>query len=590
MLPPRSAPALKPEAQTLLQQAAQAQSRGDLVAAQSLLERALQGAPHSALLWRQFASVQEAGHNWLAAEQAWRRVSELQPDFIEAHYNRARMLRVLGDTPQALQALTHALAIARNAQTPHTLLAQMHQLLAMLQEQDGQLATAVATLDQALALAPQRAALHHNRAALLQQLGRFDEALAGHDRAMQLGLDVADAHYNRGNSLQSLGRTQAALTAYQAALQRDPQHALALFDIARLRWRLGEAHFFEELDVAATAAPQSALAPGIKGRLMLRAERFEAAAAAFSRAAALDAAAPGYVDGLGQALCRLGRLDEALAAHQRAVELAPADAATHMGLANCLLQRGQLGLAADVAEKAVRLAPLDQQAWATLGAAWRAAGYAHDGWLNNYPAHVRVYDLSAPEGYKDAASFNRALAEALTQWHTDKQAPIDQTLRHGSQTMGNVFDRADPLISALKFEITKTINSYIAYLNSLPQDDGHPLLGRTSAQWRFTDSWSSRLRSGGFHTNHVHPHGWISSCYYVAVPSTVANAPANSTAGWISFGKPDIAVPGGELTSQMTVQPQVGRLVLFPSFMWHGTVPFDDEAPRLTVAFDVVPV
>jgi len=29
--------------------------------------------------------------------------------------------------------------------------------------------------------------------------------------------------------------------------------------------------------------------------------------------------------------------------------------------------------------------------------------------------------------------------------------------------------------------------------------------------------------------------------------------------------------------------------VLFPSYFWHGTLPFHSDQPRLTVAFDVVP-
>jgi len=37
------------------------------------------------------------------------------------------------------------------------------------------------------------------------------------------------------------------------------------------------------------------------------------------------------------------------------------------------------------------------------------------------------------------------------------------------------------------------------------------------------------------------------------------------------------------------VQPLVGRLVLFPSYMWHGTVPFRALQNRTTVAFDVLP-
>jgi hypothetical protein len=37
------------------------------------------------------------------------------------------------------------------------------------------------------------------------------------------------------------------------------------------------------------------------------------------------------------------------------------------------------------------------------------------------------------------------------------------------------------------------------------------------------------------------------------------------------------------------VTPAVGKLVLFPSYFWHGTVRFTANRPRLTVAFDVVP-
>ena len=37
------------------------------------------------------------------------------------------------------------------------------------------------------------------------------------------------------------------------------------------------------------------------------------------------------------------------------------------------------------------------------------------------------------------------------------------------------------------------------------------------------------------------------------------------------------------------IQPKPGRLVLFPSYMWHGTIPFQQNAVRTTIAFDVVP-
>jgi hypothetical protein len=43
------------------------------------------------------------------------------------------------------------------------------------------------------------------------------------------------------------------------------------------------------------------------------------------------------------------------------------------------------------------------------------------------------------------------------------------------------------------------------------------------------------------------------------------------------------------LEAEFSVTPEVGLLVLFPSYFWHGTLPFKSEEPRLTVAFDAVP-
>ena len=44
------------------------------------------------------------------------------------------------------------------------------------------------------------------------------------------------------------------------------------------------------------------------------------------------------------------------------------------------------------------------------------------------------------------------------------------------------------------------------------------------------------------------------------------------------------------LDAEHFVRPRPGLLALFPSYMWHGTVPFRADERRLTMAFDVVPV
>jgi ectoine hydroxylase-related dioxygenase (phytanoyl-CoA dioxygenase family) len=78
--------------------------------------------------------------------------------------------------------------------------------------------------------------------------------------------------------------------------------------------------------------------------------------------------------------------------------------------------------------------------------------------------------------------------------------------------------------------------------------------------------------------------GWISSCYYVGLPAVVADE--NAQQGWIKFGEPNFK---SGLAIRRAIQPQAGRLVLFPSYMWHGTIPFRSSEKRTTIAFDVVP-
>ena len=161
---------------------------------------------------------------------------------------------------------------------------------------------------------------------------------------------------------------------------------------------------------------------------------------------------------------------------------------------------------------------------------------------------------------------------------------IAQTLRGGTRTVEDIFELHHPLRDGLKQRIAEAMGRYIG---AMVESTDHPFLSRRqNGAFRFTGSWSSRLRDCGFHVNHIHPQGWISSCYYVAVPEVTKDEIDKQ--GWIKFGE-----PGFDLTLlkpiRRLVQPVSGRLVLFPSYLWHGTVPFHDVAARTTIAFDALP-
>jgi uncharacterized protein (TIGR02466 family) len=286
---------------------------------------------------------------------------------------------------------------------------------------------------------------------------------------------------------------------------------------------------------------------------------------------------------MARAEANSGDSQAALHHFRRAVELAPDDAASHRDLARLLLMLDDIPAAQAAVQAALNLAPSDQEAIAYLGLCWRLGGNEHESALNDYQNLVRTYRIPVPPGYADISEFNHALSRELDALHGGTVHPSDQTLRSGTQTHGDLFAGELSTVRLLRESIERCVADYIDAMEAAPE---HPLTSRKSRAFRFAASWSCRLRQQGFHTNHVHPKGWISSCYYVALPDAVHSAQGQQ--GWIRFGESNLRLGEREHIGR-AVQPEEGLLVLFPSYMFHGTVPFESDEARTTVAFDVVP-
>jgi hypothetical protein len=205
----------------------------------------------------------------------------------------------------------------------------------------------------------------------------------------------------------------------------------------------------------------------------------------------------------------------------------------------------------------------------------------HD--LNEYESMVQVFDLPPPEGYSSMEAFNRDLNAYLDPMHRDSRAPLEQTLRAGTQNHDNLIGRGHAPVERLRVRIDEALRTYVSRMKDRAD---HPLFRRRARDVRYQGSWSARLRDCGYHTNHVHPFGWISSCYYVSLPDETDDETQQQ--GWIKFGEPSFDAGLGNAVRR-TVKPVVGRLVLFPSYMWHGTIPFHSRQHRTTIAFDAVP-
>jgi tetratricopeptide (TPR) repeat protein len=254
-----------------------------------------------------------------------------------------------------------------------------------------------------------------------------------------------------------------------------------------------------------------------------------------------------------------------------------ADATLGLWRVRHLLRVGAVEPALALIDRVLTSSPAGEM-WAYAATAWRLARDPRTEWLEGDPRLVGVVDLGSelpPLG--ELAPFLRSL-------HLAKGEYLDQSVRGGTQTDGPLLSRIDPVVRSMREAIVGAVEDYVAQLP--PVDPRHPLLSQPrDRRVRFSGSWSVRLRSGGHHSNHIHPQGWISSAMYVSLPGRTLGE--REASGWLTLGEPDARL-GLDLAPWRTIEPKPGRLVLFPSWMWHGTVPFA-KGERLTVAFDVAP-
>lgn len=202
---------------------------------------------------------------------------------------------------------------------------------------------ALGWMDKALAINPHYATVYSNRGLALQRLGRLDEALASYDQALALAPQdssvLADAYYNRGIALQALQRLDEALASFDQAIALRPEHA-AYCKHGFSQQKLGR--YDEALasyEQATALDPAGADAHYNLGCALHKLQRPNEALASYDQAIALDPDYKSAHANRGLALLELKRLDEARASYDRAIALNPmgADAHWNKGLA-CLMQ------------------------------------------------------------------------------------------------------------------------------------------------------------------------------------------------------------------------------------------------------------
>ncbi len=463
-----------------------------------------------------------------------------------------------GEEEQALALIAPA---ARQSSDPH-----LWHWAGVLQRALDDHIEAFASFNEALRLDPANFAIAYGLARVALEAGW--DAVPHFERARTLGPPTSELLLGLCAARFAQGQGEAAAAEVDEILAQSPFWLDGYRQIAQLRALLGQSERTSE------ALERSIAQHPAEERLWLTLLNLNLAASQFAE---LDTnVGRAKAAGVGQSFAAF----EAIAAGEtgdfdRADRLFAEPGAPPIWHIRHLLRTGRAADSLPLIDAALA-GPDRAAAWPYAATAWRAVGDPRIDWLAGTDNFVSVTDLTSALPPIDR------LAETLRGLHRSSGAYLDQSVRGGTQTDGPLFSRTEPEIRSLREAVVSAVTRYV---DDLPaRDPDHPLLGpRRDRRVRFAGSWSVRLRGAGFHERHVHNHGWISSALYLALPGGQDGETVDR--GTLELGAPPAAL-GLDQSPLVDIEPAVGRLVLFPSWLWHGTRAFA-TGERITVAFDV---
>ncbi len=421
-----------------------------------------------------------------------------------------------------------------------------------------------------------------NLALLLRIDGQAEQALSYFRQLEQQGMDNFQLNHNLGNVHSDLGQLSLAIDYYRKSIAHNPLYLESHINLNELLWETGQTeHFLSSyLHVLATHPADPSLTFAY-AKALVRTNNIEQTIHFLTHLPEVLKQHADYYYLMGQCLMEQKQYQQALAWQAQGIGLIDSQGLHIISYARNLIKCNKSDIAEPLLSAYLKKYPDDQSAIACLSVCWRLANLDQESLINDYQHMVKVYDVVEPSSSQTSQEYCQQLNEYLSRLHTAKNQPLEQTLYKGTQTRGNLFADNDPVITALVNKLSVCIDTYI---NELTENTCEYSIKRAE-NYRFAGSWSVRLNKQGYHGVHVHPMGWLSAVFYVEVPNSDEKSLANK-AGWLKFGESDL-VDAAKLPAAHFVQPRAGQVVIFPSYMWHGTVPLLEVGQRTTIAFDV---
>ncbi|MDC0986052.1 tetratricopeptide repeat protein [Alphaproteobacteria bacterium] len=543
------------------------QDNGNLTDAVASFRRAVQLDPDYAEAHYNLGNALQESGDLPAMIKSYHAAVQVNPNFAEAHYNHGAALQEIGEFHEAITSYNSAILIEPD-------FAEAHNNLGNALRETGELTAAVESLKRALEINKNFAEAHNNLGITLRETGDLCAAIESFNCALQVSEHYAEAHSNLGNALRQTGDLAAAIKCYRQALQINPDFAGALYNLGNSLQEYGNL----------TDAIEN-----YRHLILLKPDLFEAH------------------NDLGYALKSTGDLTLAMESFNSALEINPDYVKARENLAKNFVSLGQYENALqhyDIAdspksrsealiclyalerysefkERVCENLELDENnIWVAAACAFISNQIGQENPHTFCPEPLKFMSFGNIDQHMDESElFLEKLTQDLTLQPTVWE-PTLHTTNHGFHTQGDIFTKKIKTVEILEAVIKAEISSYHTKFKS--QDCA--MISLWPQNLNLT-GWSVRLRRNGYQSTHIHPTGWLSGVVYINL--VASNNPDD---GGIVFELHGFDYPIiNEDYPKILHQPQRGDIVLFPSSLFHHTIPIRGDGERLIVAFDLLP-
>ena len=443
-------------------------------------------------------------------------------------------------------------------------------VLGVLLNTSGRFSEALTATQKAFKLAPQNPQIHLNMGIILKGLGRLNEAEKAYRQVITLKPNFAEAHNNLGNTLEELGQFENAEVSYKQAITLKPNFAEAHNNLGVTYEKTGrlndaKASYKRAIDVM----PSYAEAYNNLGNTLKELGEFENAEESYKQAIIKK---PNYLE----AYNNLGSFYREGGDYKKAInyfDLMKNDVGTALSL-ECLY------ISENFSEFNERLISLSKKENMNLRvAALSCLASYQKGKKDPYPFCPNPLDFIKTDNLRNYDLYSKNLFDEIIketdQYHMTWES---RTTKFGFQSPSDVFENPSKNLSDLENIVREAINSYYNQFKS----ETNLFIKNWPSKYKL-QGWYNRLVKNGHHTSHIHQTGSLSGVIYLKT----IDLPQNNE-GAIEFGLHgyDLPITDNKYPKKLH-RPKKGDLVLFPSSLFHRTIPFTTDTERCVIAFDL---